>query len=366
MMETRRRNLIILGGAALVSLVLAGVALEERAAEGQPHYTPVEFLPGFTATVKDAASIHVVNHDGAFDVTFTPDKGWVLPGRGNYPADFDQVRHTLIGMATLQTVAPKTARADWLHYLNLDAPPKGNGIEIDVKNKDGALIGSVITGNSEDLGDPNGTQGLFVRKPDSNQAYLARTAYVPHGDVGSWLFTKVLTLGNTRLQEVVVTPVKGPAFGVSRASAAVQIFTLINAPKKGSPNSQMINSIPFAIANFSIADAKPAMAGDFAKPVKVVARTFDGLLISFDLSPQGSDVWTRFSASTAPGAKPDTVKEADQINARAAGFEFKLPAEKGSALMVDLDKIMTPVPVQQQPGSMPQFNLDALRGGATP
>ena len=123
-METRRRNLIVLGSAALVSLALAAVALEQRAAEGEPHYTQAEFLPGFAAAVKNAALIQVTGHDGAFDVAYTADKGWVLPQRGNYPADFDQVRHTLIGMATLETIAPKTARADWLHYLQLDAPQK--------------------------------------------------------------------------------------------------------------------------------------------------------------------------------------------------------------------------------------------------
>jgi hypothetical protein len=366
MMETRRRNLIVLGSAALVSLVLAFVALEQRAAEGAPHYTPATFLPGFAAAVKNAELIQVTGHDGAFDVAYTADKGWVLPQRGNYPADFDQVRHTLIGMATLETIAPKTARADWLHYLQLDTPPKGTGTQIVVKDKSGAVLGSVIAGNTEELGDPNGSQGLFVRRPGSNQAYLARTAYVPHGDIGSWLFTKVLTLGNTRLQEMVVTPLKGPVFQVSRASPSVQIYTLANAPKKGSPNSQMINSIPFAIANFSMSDAKPVMDRDFVKPVKVVARTFDGLLICFDLSQQGSDIWTRFTASTAPGAKPEIVKEAGEINARAGGFEFKMPAEKGNALLVDMDKIMTPLPSQQPPGGMPQFNMGGMPGGTTP
>ena len=370
-METRRRNLIVLGSAAAVSLLLAAFALEQRAAEGQPHYTPVEVLPGFAAAVQNAAQIHVSAKGGAFDVVNTP-KGWVVSQRGNYPADFDQVRHTLIGMATLQTIAPKTGRAEWLHYLALDLPTPANannggaGTQITVKNKDGAVLGDIITGNTEDLGDPNGTQGLFVRRPGSNQAFLARTAYVPKGDIATWLSAKVLTLGGTRIQEVVVAPLKGPQFKISRNSTADQIYTMANAPKKGSANSKMINSIPFAIANFSFADVKQAVPADFAKPVKVVARTFDGLLISLDVIKDGTDVWTRISASGAPGSKPEIAQQASAINDRANGFAFKLPPEKGEALLVDQDKIMTPLPVQQQPGGIPQFNMDALRGGATP
>ena len=72
--------------------------------------------------------------------TYLPDKGWVLPARGNYPADFDQVRHTLIGLAALETIEPKTARADWLPYIGLDTPPKGNGIEITVSDKQGKTL----------------------------------------------------------------------------------------------------------------------------------------------------------------------------------------------------------------------------------
>lgn len=116
----------------------------------------------------------------------------MLPGHGNYPADFDEVRHTLIGMAALETIAPKTRRADWLHYLSLDAPPKGNGTQITVKDSHGAVLASLILGNMEDLGDPNGTSGVFVRKPNDSQAWLARTVFTPHGDAASWLSTAVL------------------------------------------------------------------------------------------------------------------------------------------------------------------------------
>ena len=68
MMDKRRRILIGLGSAALVSVLLAGFALEQRAAEGQPHYTPTELLPGFSANVKNAALIHIASHAATFDV----------------------------------------------------------------------------------------------------------------------------------------------------------------------------------------------------------------------------------------------------------------------------------------------------------
>ena len=129
-------------------------------------------------------------------------KGWVLPGRGNYPADFDQVRHTLIGLAALETIAPKTARADWLHYVGLDTPPKGNGTEFIVKRCRGQDAGVADHRQHREFGDPNGAIGLFVRHPGDNQSYLARTVFTPHGDRRRWLDTSVMIWTRRGIQQV--------------------------------------------------------------------------------------------------------------------------------------------------------------------
>jgi len=362
-MEPRRRNLIILGSAAAISLVLAALALEQRIEQGAPKYKPTEFLPGFAANVKNAALIHIVSHSGAFDVTYTPDKGWVLPAKGGYPADFDEVRHELIGLAALETIAPKTDHAEWLHYLSLDTPPKGTGTEITVKDAQGKVLASLIAGNTEELGDPNGSNGLFVRHPDENQAWLARAVFTPHGDPSAWLNTHVVTVGATRLQEAVMMPASGPAFTLSRAKPSDQIYALANAPKNSQPNSLTINKIAYTIANFSFSDVAPAASIDFSKPGHAVARTFEGLLVNFDIAQTGGDVWVRLSASTAPGAGPSVAQEAAAINARAGGWAYKMPPEKGTALLTTLAQVMTPPP--PPPGGMP-FSMPAGMGGATP
>ncbi len=347
MMDKRRRILIGLGSAALVSVLLAGFALEQRAAEGLPHYTPTEVLPGFSANVKNSALIEITSHGGTFTVVGEQGKGWVLPGKGNYPANFDEVRHTLIGMAALETIAPKTSRADWLHYLALDAPPKGTGTQITVKDSKGAVLASLIMGNMEDLGDPNGTSGVFVRKPGDNQTWLARTVFTPHGDAASWLSTNVLNLGATRLEEIAMTPAKGAPYTIHRAHPSDQAYTLAIPPKQGTPNAQMINAIAYAVTSFSLTDVQPASGMDFSKGSHAVARGFDGLLVSFDVIQQGSDVWAKLTASTAPGAAPMVANEAASINAHSAGWAYKLPPEKGAALTSDLPKLMTPPPAPQ-------------------
>jgi len=339
---TARRNLIILGAAALISIVLAVTVVIERAAEGRSHFVPTEFLPGFADNVKNAASIHVASHGNEFDVAYSGGK-WVLPDHGNYPADFDQVRHTLIGLAALQSIAPKTDRADWLHYVNLDTPPQGNGTEFIVKNAAGQTLASLITGTTEQLGDPNGTIGLFVRHTGDNQTYLARSVFTPVGDLLSWVNTSVIDLGAARIQQVTVTPPRGAGYTVTRAKDSDLKFSLANPPKTGLPNQQMMDAIPYAVGSFSLDDVQPVASVDFSAASHAVAKGFDGLVITVDIAPKGKDLWGRLTASAAPGAGPDAIKDSGEINAKVAGWAYKLTAEKGKALIADLATIMTPV-----------------------
>ena len=70
------------------------------------------------------------------------------------------------GFTPEDVIEPKTARADWLPAVGLDAPPRGNGVAVTLMNDKGEPLAALIAGKSEDIGDPSGAIGLFVRKPD--------------------------------------------------------------------------------------------------------------------------------------------------------------------------------------------------------
>src|SRR5262249_24031363 len=128
--DTRKRNLAILGGIALLSVLFAILALHQEAALTGPKFAQETFFPQLPGQAQKSAGIHIVSKaQGAFDDVFDPQKGWVLPEHGDYPASFEQLKTTIVGIAALQTIQPETARTDWLHYLDLDAPPNGSGTQ---------------------------------------------------------------------------------------------------------------------------------------------------------------------------------------------------------------------------------------------
>jgi hypothetical protein len=343
--DPRRRNLAVLAALALASVLLAVLALDRRAAEVAPKYPPQAYFPGLAGKLGEVTRIHIESKkDGAFDVTFVPMKGWVLPGRSNYPASFEEVRKTLVGMAALQTIAPKTARPDWFHYVDLDGPPKGGGILMSFSDDKGRVLAALIAGKSEDIGDASESVGLFVRKPGETQSWLVSSPFAPHASQSAWLRKNVVNVDRIRIQEVDVRPLSGPAYAVRRDKPSDMNFALTPVPRGREPaDASAPDAVASALADFSFDDIQPAGNFDFENQAsRTVTRTFDGLIVGVDVVKQGSDYWARVAAGAVPG-KPDAAKEARDINTYAQGWAYKLPAFKGAQFMASLDGLLRPL-----------------------
>ena len=207
--DERRRNLAIMAAVAALSILFAFIAVKLETGEVSANNIPETFLPEIVLQIRDIADIHVESGKGHFDVRLVPGRGWVLPQRGNYPASFDQVRQILVGLAALQTIEPKTSRADWYRLVDVDIPPRGNGVYYVVRDSKGHTISSVVLGKSEDIGDPGGATGLFARKPAEQQSWLVRSVFAPKGDPGDWMEKSLVGVDRARIQEVDVTPPSG-------------------------------------------------------------------------------------------------------------------------------------------------------------
>jgi hypothetical protein len=349
--DRRRRNLSILAGATIVAVLLAVAALWQQSSIGQNSHAPEQFFPGLARHVRDAARIHIASKSGgAFDIVFVPEKGWVLPSRSNFPASFDLVRRTLVGLAALQTIEPKTARADWLHYIGLEGPPKGDGIEIEVRDDKNHVLAALIAGKSEDIGDASGATGLFVRRPGENQSWLTRSVLDPRATLSDWLEKTVLDVDRARIQEVDIDPAGSTSFVVRREAPSEPDFKLSPLPAgKTVSDPAAPDGVASAITGFGFDDVRPAREIDFsdsAANARVVTKTFDGLKATANVTRRGAEYWAIISAEAF---KPEAQAEASAINAHASGWAYKLPAYKGQLFMTTLDSLLKPPPAPAAP-----------------
>jgi hypothetical protein len=341
--DPRRRNLAILAAIAIVSILLAALGLWHQASLTGPKTEAETVFPQLPGNVRKIARIHIVSKaHGVLDIKFNPQHGWVLPQHSNYPAGFEQLRSTVVGLAALQTIEPATARADWYGKIAVDAPPKGDGTLIELSNDKGAVLASLIMGKEIDIGDASGAAGIFIRKPGDKQSWLARSVFEPKSDAASWLDKNVVNIDRARIQEADVTPITGPAFTVRREKPSDADFTLAPIPAgRELAYEGAADGIAAAITSFTFDDVRPATDFDFTNAPRIVTRTFDGLEVTVQIVTQGPDFWATVYAEADPG-KPDAAREARAIDAHANGWAYKLPDYKGKLFMTTLDSLLKP------------------------
>jgi hypothetical protein len=124
---------------------------------------------------------------------------------------------------------------------------------------------------------------------------------------------------------------------------------LEGAAPTAQPDAQLINEIGFAVATLSVEDVRPAGSVDFTGASRVIATSFDGLSVQFELAQRPDGVWARISANATT---PAAAQEAAAANARAGGWSFKLPAEKAGPLLVNRARVMTPPAAMARQGVM--------------
>jgi hypothetical protein len=231
----------------------------------------------------------------------------------------------------------------WYGRIAVDAPPRGKGTLIELRDDKGTVLASLILGKSTDIGDPSGATGLYIRKPGDRQSWLARSVFEPKSDAADWMEKDILTIDQARIRNVDVTPITGPAFTARRNSPGEPDFALTPMPagrELAYPGAA--NAIATAITGFTFDDARPASDFDFSNAPRIVTHTFDGLAITVKVVTDGPAFWATVYAEGAPG-KPDAAREARAIDAHTDGWAYKLPDDKGKLFMTTLDSLLKPL-----------------------
>ncbi len=342
--DPRRRNIAFLAATALFAVVLAVLGLAHQTAQTAHREAPRLFFPNLASQANRIAHIRIQSGKGVVDIVFKPEKAWVVATHDDYPASHEEVRETIVGLAELTTLERKTARRDWLSYIDLTSPEHGgNGKEITLMDDKGAVIASLITGKTADIGDPSGAIGLFVRRSNETQSWLVRSVFEPKNDPADWLDKQVMTIDRARIAQTDVDPISGPYYAVRRDKPSEADFKLAELPKdrelayEGAPDG-----IAAAVVDFTFDDVKPAKNFDFSDPAhtaRIVTKTFDGLTVTVNVIQQGQDYWATVSAE---GAGAGAQREARDINGRASGWAYKLPAYKGQQFMTTLESLLKP------------------------
>lgn len=335
----RRRNLFMLFVAAAALAVVAAVVVGRGDRDVSSAPRGERALPGLADKLASLDFLRL--RRGNVTVNFKQSGGsWTVVEKGGYPADQERMRKLLLQLAELELVEPKTDRPELLKRLDLDDPANGNSTLVTLGDRSGALAGQIVIGRPRPSDIEGGEAGVYVRKPDSDQAWLARGSFELGGDALSWVDRRIIDIPAARVASVVLTAADGSNVIVARGSADLPL-AIDGLPADAKPKPDDALAAPAgALEALALTDVKPAAEMPIPEDGVATAAfsTFDGLVVGLRLSPPEKGDWVAIDVTG--GGK--SAAEAKTLAARLVPWCFAIPPERAKLLRTSLSDLLLP------------------------
>lgn len=327
-----------LGILLLLAVVVGGGALWLHRPRTVAHDPALgrSVLPGLAQHLDTVTTIKLIGAGKQVLLTLErTDGGWRV-AEARYPADASKVRRLLVALGDLKVLEAKTSDPARFATLGLEDPAAAGAQSIEVDLAGPTPPVALIVGHSA------GTGSGYVRVAGSEQAYEARPSLDVPRALHDWLTRGFLDLAAARIASVDVERADGPAWRAEREDRKAEHFAVPKLPHGAElTNLAAPDASGSAFGNLEFDDVRAAVAtAPGEKRHRVVVRTYDGLVVTLTAPAAGAEHWldveAKFDAALAAhfaaGAEPhapsaeDVRKEAERIDALAAGHDYKIPA----------------------------------------
>lgn len=272
-------------------------------------------------TVKTAEEEYTIQRDGA---------AWTLVEKQGYPVDSERARTVLVQLSQLRLAEAKTRMPERYPRIEVEDPSgdDAKSARLTVKDEGGEVLADVIVGKAK-TNLAGGVGGIYLRRPDESQAWLARGALDLRKRAVDWLVKDIIDIEEKRVRRITTNPAAGDPTVILKEKREDRAFRLEALPEGKTVKKDELNGFGTALADLNLLDVVPAEQ----KPLSAEAgaraevETFDGLVIQIFMEESDEGIFARFEA-TADAAQPDIEKEAEAINARVGKWVYLVPEYK--------------------------------------
>jgi len=318
---------LIAGAMAAVAAVTLGV--EYRASRPDAVSGPV--LPGISESIASGQRIMITSAEASYRIERAQrgeESVWVMRDRGDYPVLATRLQQLTEGLSGLRYTRRMTNDSSKHARLGVDDPRQGGrGVLVQIEDGRGALLVNLILGVEP--------SGLYVRRPDDDQAWAAEGDLPPLRDIASWLDLRPLSLEPQTLARVEIVPSEGRAYILAR-DGADQPWR-IAAPALDPLSQSVLRAAAERITALSPIDVQPAPAIQGAVVARVRATTFDGVMLDAEIIDAHQRRWVKL---VARAGAPEQEAAALAINNRAAPWAYGLSAQEVQALAPPLSSLV--------------------------
>lgn len=265
------------------------------------------------------------------------DKKLALTRKGNdwvlldgFPAMRERVRALLLGIAEADLVEPKTRQPERYALLGLEDPKRPDAASRLVRLYDAKQhkVAELIVGKRRANAFGTNRTGTYVRLPGEAQTWLADTAM--EGGVGlrDWIDTLLVVSARPQVNSISLrAPGKDPIDIARGESGDLMVKDLPAGMKLKYTNS--LDDIAEAVANYSFDDVRKAQPAADDKVSIAVLKLASGAEVTVRMRQDGEFAWASFAAK---GDSAEAKSQADALQARVEGWEFRVPESKMSAI----------------------------------
>ena len=360
----KAKTLGILAAITIVGIV-AAIFVNQEPASQLPSSGELLF-PQLLSVVNDVNEVVVATKDQTVTLV-RGEKTWGVKEKAGYRADVEKVKQTIIGLAELRILEPKTKNPELYDRLGLQNKEQEGSLSttVTVKTPNNPEAALVIVGNQRPAkGNPR-MSDIYVRKPVDPQTWLVIGNLPLEKVAGEWLDKEITALTTKRVHRVTITHPGGETLLVSKDKPEDLDFLLDSIPAGFKVASQFnVNNVVGTLVQLSLEDVKKEQGVNFQghSGVTAVLETFDGLRLQVETAKEEDKIFGKFSAefdqnlvrpvdATPSSGKGETVPAQDYTqDEKATGSpEGKQPDEEQGELSPKEDSILKkPEEVQKE------------------
>lgn len=324
------KHFTALAGVTLIAALLAAFIYGSANRFSPGHVEGQALAPELEAQINTVAAIEVTQGDKKIVVERSGDQ-WKLKERSGYPASTEKARGLVLQLASAQLIEPKTANKERYSLLELGDPTAKDAKSRQVRILDdkGKALADVVLGKSRYDAFGGGRGGFYVRRPGEAQTWLASGEPKAGAEIRDWVQTGIFTTDTNKITRLTAEHPGEPPLVIEKNNDEKEKFKLASIPegKKLKPNT--LDQIPQAFSSIDMEDVRKLDATPAGDKVSVLTLESEGgPKVTFRLRREGDAAWLSLSAT----GEGDAKKSAEEINAKAGGWEFKIPTWKADAM----------------------------------
>ncbi|MGQ0656949.1 MAG: DUF4340 domain-containing protein [Chromatiales bacterium] len=379
---------------ALLTLFVAGAAWyisQLRAPQTDVGMPPL--YPELGTQVNDVAGVEIESRADKV-VLVNAGEGWAIENRDRYPARFEDIKRTILRIAELKILEPKTKLPQMYPHIGVEdvAADKSASTRVTMKDASGGTLASLLIGKERPAAGGPIKAARYVRKAGAAQAYLVEGELEVAADPMAWTDRELLNIAATRIREVTIEHPGKPALTIRRDKPEDIDLRLKEIPEGYKAKSAAtVTSLATALEQLRFEDVRAKNTTAWPSDSTVTTlHGFDGLVavvrtaridnrsysrFEFAFDPAGvtalpaAETPKEDTPSAAPigdaPAKPEPEKpevsvtdEVKALNERVQNWVYVLPEYKQSMLMRTMDDLIAK---QEAPKPPPPAPVDPMK-----